>query len=744
MLIIFLLPIYLLMKKIFSLGLFVFFIFLTSALFLTNECFSQYDSSENVFHLDKLSAEGTLLDKGWKFQPSDSPDYAKPEYDDSKWQAINPTSDIHDLPPITKSRICWLRLHLVIDSNLLKKQLALMITQVVASEIYLNGRLIYRFGTVSTNPKEIKAYNPGGMPLSFLFDKNARQILAVRYVVQPNLLYATKLRNPAVKIEVNETNTAIKQWRWFERGLPTSIIFRIGAFFILAFLYFAFFCYYPERRANLFFCLYALFLILSDVFQLNYSNPGFVVKYIFFLETLDQPFRDLANLFLLTALYSLLEQKRGWIYWTLIAAITAGIFLNVVGFSYRFEISQVWIGNLVNIEIVRTAFKALRLKTKGAWIISTGAISFLIFWGAFVFGVFIYDYISIPISENYKLADVLYNLSQLSIPVATAIYLALDFAFTSHALKQKLTEVEELSEKAIAQEKEKQQILSSVNETLEKQVGERTAELKKSLEELKSTQAQLIQSEKMASLGELTAGIAHEIQNPLNFVNNFSEVSNELLDEMKTELSSNNKEDAIIIADDVKQNLEKIIHHGKRADAIVKGMLQHSRVSTGQKEPTDINSLADEYLRLSYHGMKAKDKTFNAILKTDFDSTIGKINIVPQDIGRVLLNLFNNAFYAVSERRKVEGEEYEPGVSICTKKVDNKIEIHVKDNGIGIPPKAIDKIFQPFFTTKPTGQGTGLGLSLSYDIIKAHGGEIKVETKEGEGSEFVIQLPITA
>jgi two-component system NtrC family sensor kinase len=277
------------------------------------------------------------------------------------------------------------------------------------------------------------------------------------------------------------------------------------------------------------------------------------------------------------------------------------------------------------------------------------------------------------------------------------------------------------------------------------------------LTELKATQSQLIQSEKMATLGELTAGIAHEIQNPLNFVNNFSEVNKELIGEMVDEVDKGNTEEVKAIAKDIKDNEEKILHHGKRADAIVKGMLQHSRISTGQKELTDINALANEYLRLSYHGMRAKDKSFNATVKTDFDSSlsadeagIGKINIVPQDIGRVLLNLFNNAFYAVSEKKKnltgfqnLSGlNNYVPIVSILTKKVDAKVEIHVKDNGIGIPQKVVDKIFQPFFTTKPTGQGTGLGLSLSYDIIKAHGGEIKVETKEGEGSEFIIQLPL--
>ncbi len=264
--------------------------------------------------------------------------------------------------------------------------------------------------------------------------------------------------------------------------------------------------------------------------------------------------------------------------------------------------------------------------------------------------------------------------------------------------------------------------------------------IEQAYDNLKATQQQLIQSEKMASLGELTAGIAHEIQNPLNFVNNFSDVNEELLTEMKDELSKGKIEDAIALANDAIENEKKINHHGKRADAIVKNMLQHSRSSSRIKEPTDINQLADEYLRLAYHGLRAKDKSFNADIKTDFDDSIGKINIIPQDIGRVVLNLINNAFYAVDEKKKQNLNGYEPTVSVSTKREKDKVEIKVKDNGNGIPQKVLDKIFQPFFTTKPTGQGTGLGLSLSYDIVKAHGGELKVKTKEGEGSEFVIQL----
>jgi two-component system NtrC family sensor kinase len=303
-------------------------------------------------------------------------------------------------------------------------------------------------------------------------------------------------------------------------------------------------------------------------------------------------------------------------------------------------------------------------------------------------------------------------------------------------------------------EAEQKTIMTSLKDELEVQVAQRTAELtrqkeelQQTLEELKSAQSQLIQSEKMASLGELTAGIAHEIQNPLNFVNNFSDVNKEMIDEATEEIDKGNITEVKNILNDIKDNEEKINHHGKRADAIVKGMLQHSRKSSGQKEPTDLNALCDEYIRLSYHGLRAKDKTFNATMKTDFDETIGNVNVIPQDIGRVLLNLFNNAFYAVAKKNK-EGfknllgvEAYNPTVSVQTKRIKDKVEITVKDNGNGIPQKILDKIFQPFFTTKPPGEGTGLGLSLAYDIIKAHGGTLKVESKDGAGSEFVIQLP---
>jgi signal transduction histidine kinase len=484
---------------------------------------------------------------------------------------------------------------------------------------------------------------------------------------------------------------------------------------------------------NLYFSLFAFFRMVGFSVQIICLNVHWVEnKFYFFNVAMD--FLIIGYVLMVTALYYLLERKRGvWFFTLVILGILCIVAFALPGY-WGWEIGIRLFTNLINLEITRISFIAVKKKKRGAWIMAGGSLTYLVCWAAFM------------VAGHPRMDDVftniVFSLSLISIPVSASVYLGVDFAFTNRLLRQKLLEVEQLSQKTIAQEKEKQQLLASQNETLEKQVTKRTTELKQSLEDLKSTQAQLIQSEKMASLGELTAGIAHEIQNPLNFVNNFSDVNRELVDELKEEIKIGNTEEAISIADDIKENEEKIIHHGKRADAIVKGMLQHSRVSTGKKEPTDINKLADEYLRLTYHGLRAKDKEFNATLETDFDVTIGKISIVPQDIGRVLLNLFNNAFYAVMQKKKEAEDGYEPAVYVATKKVNGKIEIHVKDNGIGIPQKVVDKIFQPFFTTKPTGQGTGLGLSLSYDIVKAHAGEIKVQTKEGEGSEFVIQLPV--
>jgi two-component system NtrC family sensor kinase len=269
------------------------------------------------------------------------------------------------------------------------------------------------------------------------------------------------------------------------------------------------------------------------------------------------------------------------------------------------------------------------------------------------------------------------------------------------------------------------------------------SELESTLMKLKSTQKQLVQSEKMASLGELTAGIAHEIQNPLNFVNNFSEVSMELVDEIAADWANLSNAQALMLTSDIKFNLEKILYHGRRADSIVKGMLLHSNANAAERQAVDLNTLAAEYLRLSYHGIRAKDKTFNSGFSTNFSPALPLVNMAPQEIGRVLLNIFNNAFYAVKQKQKVAGEQYKPWVEVGTKLLGKSVEIRIKDNGPGIPDQVKEKIFQPFFTTKPTGEGSGLGLSLSYDIIdKGYGGTIAVHTEIGKFTEFIITLPV--
>ena len=360
----------------------------------------------------------------------------------------------------------------------------------------------------------------------------------------------------------------------------------------------------------------------------------------------------------------------------------------------------------------------------------------------FIFAIFLIDFFQFLTPKFYENNDEYFK----NFEGFTIMWL---FGFGIYVQKQNKRE-------KIGRQKEalERQILEDKKNSLESQVIERTAELtqqKEALEktvlELKTTQTQLIHAEKMASLGELTAGVAHEIQNPLNFVNNFSEMSVELIEELKEERRKEKGERdedlEIELLADIVQNLEKISHHGKRASSIVKGMLEHSRTSSGVKELTDINALADEYLRLSYHGLRAKDKNFNALLKTDYAKNIGKVNIVPQDIGRVVLNLMTNAFYAVTEKKKEISQGYEPTVLVSSVKFNDKIELKISDNGQGIPEKVLAKIFQPFFTTKPTGEGTGLGLSLSYDIIKAHGGTLECESVENEGTTFIIKLPIT-
>ncbi|HEY1870489.1 MAG TPA: hypothetical protein VGG71_05485, partial [Chitinophagaceae bacterium] len=514
------------------------------------------------------------------------------------WQPINPGLDIHDsLPQIPKAGICWFRLHLSLDSNLLKEQLALIVKQSGASEIYVNGKLLHRFGIVSTDPAKVKAYNPWEKPIPFPVKKDTL-VISIRYALQKNANYTTVILsgNPAFQIRLNLIETSVDQYVRESTRLMNSAVFRTGLFLILAILHLAFYFFYPLQKANLHFSIFAFLIAAANVVGINtldginFSNN---ITVVFYALNIVFDLLQVSNFFLLTALYILFDQKKTWIYRALFYSMIAGILLNL---SYHWSWMNVFVlNNLMFIDMVRITVKSVKNKKRGAGIIAVGATSFLIFWLIFILGI-PFHYIDSHISVTYTIGDLAYNLTNISIPIAISIYLGADFAFANRALSQKLTEVEQLS-------REKHQILASQNETLEKQVTERTHELKESLDNLKSTQAQLIQSEKMASLGELTAGIAHEIQNPLNFVNNFSEVNGELISELVDEVDKGNYDEVKVIAVNIQDNEEKIKSHGKRADSIVKGMLQHSNQTKGVKEPTDINKLADEYLRLAYHGM---------------------------------------------------------------------------------------------------------------------------------------------
>jgi signal transduction histidine kinase len=712
-------------------------LFIILVILSINKVVAQKDSIQ-IITFSTIPVNGIVLDKGWKFQAGDYPSYALPDYDDSMWKPINPRLDIYDLPQMRNTSIGWIRIRFQVDSSLLNKPLAFQIRQHLASEIYLNGTQIKKYGVVNANPLIVEAYQPQYEPFGIQFT-SPEQVIAIRFSFQPDLPYIGFVPpfNGFI-LRINNVEGASAYAKYQMRFDKFNYI--ESALFLLLFLiHLSFYIVHPKQKANLFFALSTFFVGIGNILYVaikNMHDVAFITKAAVANWILWWP---PYGLFLFLAIHTLFISKKGLSFWFVVALFPLGIPLLFLSYKWGWTSGMLIPLLIGTAEAFRISLLAYRKGKRGVGIVIAGLAGYFIFFSIYNLmanGILPYP----PLGKIYNLMDLNYHLSAVSIPISLSIYLSLQYAYTTKDLEKKLIEVQQLSERTLAQEQEKQKILASQKETLEEQVTERTAQLKQSLEDLKATQSQLIQSEKMASLGELTAGIAHEIQNPLNFVNNFSEVSNELVDEMNAEIEKGDLKEIKVIASDIKQNLEKINHHGKRADAIVKSMLQHSRSSSGKKEPTDINALADEYLRLAYHGMRAKDKSFNATTKTDFDSNIGTINIVPQEIGRVILNLINNAFYAVDEKKKQNVNGYEPTVSVSTKKINGKVEIKVSDNGNGIPQKVLDKIFQPFFTTKPTGQGTGLGLSLSYDIVKAHGGELKVETNEGVGSEFIIQL----
>jgi two-component system, NtrC family, sensor kinase len=607
-----------------------------------------------------------------------------------------------------------------------------------AAEVYLDEKQLASYGSAGHDSQSFHEYNPmhrRAIPISLIPGRD--HLIAIHFVdYVPNFPLPKRLRslaflalnpytfsNSLFSITAPEYNSELEMKEYQHMIFKTSVF---GIILIITILFWLVSYQNPNEislRLISIFSTLGVILAFERVFWHSQST-----SYQLIITTLHlSPILSNTEIVLVPMIIaeSLRQQIAPSVKKLLISMSIIVTTLTIIYYNTSYPLVNI-IFNLSSLVISGLVIYRSRKTLKGAeWSIVIGFICEAV-------SILVPNFFRTP--PSFPLRMTLDSITFLSIPGAYIVYISVRF-------REIIKEVQDNAKQIVLISEEKKALIAIQNEMLENQVAERTSELHQSLQDLKAAQKQLIQSEKMASLGELTAGIAHEIQNPLNFVNNFSEVNNELITEMREEIAKKNFDEVDQIAKDVQENEQKINHHGKRADAIVKGMLQHSQLSKGVKEPTDINALADEYLRLSYHGLRAKNKDFNAEINTNFDNTIGKINLIQQDIGKVLLNLYNNAFYAASEKKRAAGAGYGPTILVSTNKIDHKVTISVKDNGNGIPQKVVDKIFQPFFTTKPTGQGTGLGLSLSYDIVKAHGGEIKVETKEGEFTEFIIQLP---
>ncbi|ADB38878.1 ATP-binding protein [Spirosoma linguale] len=694
--------------------------------------------AQSILQVDSLPSEGLVFRSGWRWHPGDNRVWISPAFDDSRWDTIQPNRSITRLPDLARTGIGWLRLTINLDSTVAQKRLAFIIGQFGASEIYLDGTMVCRLGKVGLTYSQQEAYLPTDKDVFLLPDVSAgHHVIAVRLSQHRPSWYTPKLiyfSQPVFLLELYPADGLTNQVasKIYAQALGNYTL--VGIFLMLGVVHFMYF-YYRRKQINLIFCLTMFFgagcVILIELVGL--SSTPLVSEWLFLGQGICL---ILFMVFMLITYYSYLEQPVAWHLWVvgillLIPRIVSGYtaaftFLNVASLLALIALFA------DGIRISITAIRAGRINDR--FILTSLLLMVLIL----VVGAGISWWLSVRNPAYISYSNALTNLLFfITLPISFAIILAREYAQTNRNLEDRLAEVAQLSQ-------EKETILTQQNEMLERQVVERTVELTQSLTELRETQQQLIQREKMASLGELTAGIAHEIQNPLNFVNNFAEVSGELVHELKEILDNDSRDvelEAEILAD-LEQNLQKINHHGGRASSIVRGMLEHSRTSAGRSEMTDLNALADEYLHLSYHGLRAKDKNFNAHLVTQFDPTISQITVVAQDIGRVLLNLFNNAFYAVQERQRLAPSTYQPTVTVATRHWEKGIEIQVSDNGLGIPEAIREKIFQPFFTTKPTGQGTGLGLSLSYDIItKGHSGYFVLDTSNNEGATFLIQLP---
>jgi two-component system, NtrC family, sensor kinase len=666
----------------------------------------------------------------WKYQQGDDLSRANPNFDEAQWLNITPWGLRADnLPDSLWKGYGWWRITFTADSTFYTQISRLYFRSWGAAEVYLDGVKIHNYGFFSTQSNYEKNYIPRlvvDKPLQIT--SKSFHVLAVRYSNHQARSNQALLKHnaPNLGFNIGFANEwhGIDSERNYAYGIAAFAI--ISAILLLLFLLnLLLFFKFPKEESNLIIAfVIASFLIstITNYTQIFLELTGFWNS--IFRGFINSTFYGL-GLVLIPYTLSLIFQLKNF-YWT--KYLVWLVIIRVFCYFFPFFPIIFWDSAFIFLIFSVIAFlmyQAIKSKKPSVHYVTVGAILTSVF--VLIDRLYATAVIDLSTESFYLVLIILF----ISFPVGLSAYVASQYGTLFFFMEQ--------------------------------EVATRTSELNQSLETLRATQTQLIQSEKLASLGELTAGIAHEIQNPLNFVNNFSELSVDLVKDLKDEMKKTDMDKEYIeeLFTDLSQNQEKISHHGKRASSIVKGMLEHSRTSTGVKELTDINKLADEYLRLSYHGLRAKDKTFNADFTTDFDEKLPKINVITQDLGRVLLNLINNAFYAVNERRQniiarnEATSNYTPSVSVSTQLFDNQIIIKVADNGTGMPESVKAKIFQPFFTTKPTGQGTGLGLSLAYDIVtKGHGGTLEVKSTfapEGDdvhgdkevGTTFTIQFPLS-
>jgi two-component system, NtrC family, sensor kinase len=684
------------------------------------------------------------INKGWRFIDDNNPDVSKVDFIDTTFSIIRINRHL-DSFELDKSRVVWLRKVIKVDSVFLKEMAQLSIEVNGAAVVYIDNIKVLEIGDFKKNLEKSDIFTTKTTFYQALMLRDTNEhVLAIKLLL-PTKSHINHLSSlPAINANIIFKDNEIPM-TYTSMYLAGKIKGISGAIYIMmALIHFFFYYLFRTQRFNLHFCIA---MILFAIYFLN--APSQEENASFWSFTLKTYFRDilyhLGHLVLLSTTYEYVNFPKKKLFWSVVVLWIIVVTLEYLGIlpSYAMPI----LGLLVIINYIYIINRSSKQDNMHGFIVQRA----LGYFAAFSLILMLIILILFFVSYSYELdlhlgkENFLVQVFSLAIVVGPPLMLSGSITFSlakeylraADGLKLKIIEVEKLA-------RENQAILYSQNTLLEEQVAVRTNDLNKSIEDLKNTQKQLIQSEKMASLGELTAGIAHEIKNPLNFVNNFSEINIELLDELSQEISKGNLAEIDELKSQIKENLSKITMHGKRADNIVKSMLEHSRNNTGIKDSVSINRLIEENVNLAFHGIRAKDKSFNTKISLDLDKTISNIEIMPQDIGRVIINLTTNAFHAVHLRlneSKAKDEVYEPTVVVKTAQNDTETTISIKDNGTGIPKEIIDKIFQPFFTTKPTGQGTGLGLSLTYDIINAHDGNIKVLSEEGQGTEFIITLP---